>query len=166
MLSLLPIVLIIASGCSKTESTPVDPGTFTGNNGFTINGGEFSNKVVTFSKAGAEYLDERGDQIAIRLEQATLGDDPITLVLALSGSTPVAKDYAWVDADDIGPNVAYLTIDGEEESLYLPKSGHTVITSVGPQGGNVVGTFSGTIENAAGTQTYTINGKFTAVRIN
>ena len=168
ILLLLPLLAIFANGCGTTDPTPADPGTYTGNNGFVINGGEFTNKTINFAKSGVEFLDERGDQIAIRLEQPSpaLGEEPITLVLALNSSTPAVKDYTWADADDIGSTVAYLTIDGEEESLYLSKSGHTVLTTVGAPGGMVTGTFSGTIENADDTETYTINGKFNAVRVN
>jgi hypothetical protein len=164
-LLLLPVVLLIASGCSTTEPTQPDPGTYSGTNGFVINGGSFNNVKVDFAKASLDFIDERGDQLAVTLDQGTLDEEPITVVLALPDANPTAKEYQWVGAADIGPGNASLVIEGEEP-IYLSKSGKITITTLGAKGQNAVGTFSGTIENADATATYTINGKFTAARLN
>jgi hypothetical protein len=159
-------LLFIAAGCSDDTTSPTpDPSVYSGKNGFVINGGNYKNVVVDCDKSSVEFLDALGDQRGIRLDLGDLDSAGITLTLALPGKTTTTGEFSWVDEDDFGADKAYAVIEGEEDVLFSSKSGKTTITSFGTEGHTVTGTFSGVVEDADEHE-YTINGKFTALRVN
>jgi hypothetical protein len=160
------IAFLFIAGCSGDTVAPApDPSVYSGRNGFVINGGTYKNVVVDCDKSSVEFLDALGDQRGIRLDLGDLDNAGITLTLALPGKTTTTGEFSWVDEDDFSADKAYAVIEGEEDVLFSSKSGMTIITSFGTEGHTVSGTFSGVMEDAEKHE-YTINGKFTALRVN
>lgn len=160
------IALLFIAGCSDDTTAPAtDPSVYSGKNGFVINGGDYKNVKVDCDKSSVEFLDALGDQRGIRLDLGELDSAGITLTLALSGTTTTTGDFPWVDEDDFAADKSYAVIEGEEDVLFSSKSGKTTITSFGTEGHTVNGTFSGVMVDADKHE-YTINGKFTALRVN
>ena len=160
------IAFLFIAGCSSDPADPTpDPSVYSGKNGFVINGGDYKNVKVDCDKSSVEFLDALGDQRGIRLDLGELDSTGITLTLALPGATTTTGEFPWVDDDDFAADKAYAMIEGEEDVLFSSKSGKTVITSFGTEGHIVNGTFSGVVVDADDHE-YTINGKFSALRVN
>ncbi|MEO6049105.1 MAG: hypothetical protein ABIQ57_16595 [Candidatus Kapaibacterium sp.] len=164
--SLLSLLVVVVLACGACTDAPTAPTTFTGTNGFVINGGKYSNLQVNAEKASVEYLDEFGHQLGIRLSLAKLDSTNIDVSIAIPNNVGGPATFSWVREEDFAPNDGYFNIlYGGEENFTSDSVGQTTITAFPAIGGDVTGTFSGKVFSPDKKTTYNVQGKFTAHRV-
>jgi hypothetical protein len=167
ILRLLPLVLILAAiGCKDDPASSTTNGTttFSGTNGFVINGDSLSNVVVTADSAS-------GTSSAIFFINSTyvklyghLNNEPVVVKLNVldQGTTGT---FNWTTSTGNVNVDANIEIDDSFSRGYSAVSGKTIITKLGAVGETIEGSFSGTMKNKEKpTVTVEVNGKFSAIR--
>lgn len=145
------------TGCKKESTTAPEESGSTGTLTFTLNGGGFSNRVITLSTAVARY-DAGEDETAIAAGGIS-GTDSLTCSVVFRGNR--TGTFSW-SSPDYGFAVAF----SSGNRVYFPTSGSTTVSAYGAVGSAVSGTFSGTVTHLGTTETVTVsNGQFSATRI-
>lgn len=163
--SLISLLVLVVVACGACTDAPTAPTTFTGTNGFVINGGQYSNLQVNADKASVEYLDEFGHQLGIRLSLAKLDSTDIDVSIAIPNNVGGPATFPWVREEDFAPNKGYFNILYGEENFTSDSIGQTTITTFPAIGGMITGTFSGKVFDPTKKITYDVQGKFSAHRV-
>jgi hypothetical protein len=155
---------LLAAGCSDEQPVSQNVKTYTGENGFVVNGGLFANQVVDCPVGVMDFNDALGKQRTIRLGGAVINkrEFEVDLVLPLEATKP--GEYKWVDATGATFSDAYMVFS-RDELTFNSISGKTVITSFGNVGGIVKGTFNGAALDPGTGESIYFDGRFSVSRL-
>lgn len=156
-LFLLLLLTLFWIGCGKDNGTgPVVDTNPTGTMTFTLNGGGFTNKAITLKTAIARYDVE--EQMTAIFAAGVLETDSIVCGLVFPGNR--TGTFVWSTPEN-GFGIVL-----SQQNVYLPLSGTTTVSSYGPVGSTVSGSFSGKIIRMGTYDTVTVsNGQFSARHI-
>ncbi len=167
----LTVALIIAGGCSPT---PVDPPTYSGNNGLVLSNITFTmvdnttrtyeTLVMTFGRSSMEYIDANEIQRGILMGDYVLERRDVELLLALPSNAKTPGAYVWLDGEAPTTTEAYAVLKRDEVE-YTSVRGKTVITKFGGVGETVEGTFHGYLRHPETRVESEVDGRFVAQRI-
>jgi len=162
------IILSVFVGCSKSdENNPMDPGngggggggSITGQAQITLNGGEFSNKVFTFSKGIGAY--SVGDAVTSMTFLTANNSDSLVFYILFSGNTAATRNWGTDNAITLS-----IKSSGSSKTFLGITNGSTTVTNYGAVGGKLEGNVSGKIlESSANPTEVTISGTFSALRM-
>jgi hypothetical protein len=153
-------------GDSSNPADPNNPGgnnSGTGNNtaSITLNGGGYSNQTVNFSGVVGGFAAGENGTALTSTAATRLGSDSVRLSVAFPGQAN--GTFTWEDGLGV-----FLGFDSQQ-SVGVPLTGSTIVTSYGAVGSQIVCTFTGQILLAnSPTQrqdTIRVTGRFSGQRI-
>ena len=172
ILYLLPVIIAIAlASCGDDATGPSSDPTVTAKNGLlieragsgktAINLEDASSSIIWDSSARATILTATGESHFAKRASVSHGDEhEFELKLTIPGHT--AGTYDWSNTTPGGEKTGLaITIDSVD---YAAVDGSTVISSYGEVGGNISGTFSGTLASGSGDTVTISGGVFSAKR--
>jgi hypothetical protein len=155
------IGFIFSSGCSK-EDTATAINNTVGSASITLNGGGLNSKTYNFTGFAGAYL--ASQNVTTATASTTDGSDNVQFIIAFPGQA--TGIFNWVGGNQAsGVVVNYLN----SQKSILGYSGSTTVTSYGSVGGQIVGTFSGsvirTVISPLSIDTLSASGSFSILRL-
>ncbi len=159
LFSLIVLGALILGGCAKKTDTTSGGGT-TYDDSFTLSGSGLTNSTYNISSVAQQSCAYDANSNTTTVTLSGISGDSVSIAQYTIVFT--GKSTGTYTLNSTGPNVISFTVQSlsnpSKQQIYSSSSGKLTISTYGASGSKITGTYSGTFQNFANGNNYTLSG--------